>query len=107
MEKDDGFISLVIEAITQPSLDHIMIYLCICLIFAVVIAAIKLSQLEINDTKEDDPSKAVDKYALYMDLDREGPFPKSETGQIAPESFVKLKRAIGKAVHSSYKLEYL
>lgn len=53
-----------------------------------------------DDDWEDDP---YDKDTLYKMIDESGPFPKSMTGTLEPEGFVKLRRCIHRHTYMCFK----
>ena len=103
-QKEKTFLDHFHEALKNPSAEHMMdhklIYIGIGLFITVIIAIAAIICM-----KKIPREQVFDKNALYQDLDREGPFLQTQSGEILPESFVKLKRVIGKHAHKFFSKE--
>ena len=78
--------------------DHILIYTFIVVFITFVALSVSMTCFK-SLPKE----KGFDKDALCKDLFHAGPFLQTQTGEILPDHFVKLKKVIGKHSHEQFK----
>ena len=94
----------VIEALRSPSYDHMMDHM---LIYAFIVVFITFVAIAVSMTcwRSVPKEKGIDKDALCKDLFHAGPFLQTQTGEILPEHYVKLKQVIGKHAHEQFSKE--
>ena len=81
-------------------MDHILIYAFIVIFVTLVAVAVSMTCWR-SVPKE----KGLDKDELCKDLFHAGPFLQTQTGEILPEHYVKLKQVIGKHAHQQLSKE--
>lgn len=88
----------MIEALRNPSYDHMMDHFIIYAFIGIFITFVAVA-VSMTCWSKVPKEKGFDKDALCKDLFHAGPFLQTQTGEILPEHYVKLKKVIGKHAH--------